>query len=844
MKSIYDIEGMTCSACSAAVEKAVSKLDGVNKVNVNLLTKSMVVDHDESILDRNISRAVADAGYKAISQSNKGDSENDGGNEISNDLKNLRNRTIISFVFMVPLMYLAMGEMLGLPMANIFKGPENSLIFAFSQMLLTLPVIYVNRSYYKNGFRTLIKGSPNMDSLIALGSSAAFIYGVFVIYMLAYGLGHGEQGIIHKYMHSLYFESAAMILALISLGKYLESRAKYRSTDAIKNLMDLSPKTAIKLVNGKPIEVGIKEVQVGDSLLVKPGGAIPVDGVIIKGRAAVDESAITGESIPVDLELGDRVIGSTIVQAGSIQIRAEKVGEDTSLAKIIQLVKDANSSKAPIAKLADKISGIFVPAVILIALATCIIWLLLGESFEFALTMGISVLVISCPCALGLATPVSIMVGTGQGAKNGILIKSAEALETLHELDLILLDKTGTITQGRPVVTDIISKTLDEEEFLSLAASMESPSEHPLSKSITNYAKEKGIKISDPDDFNNIVGSGIEASIKGTKYYAGNLAYMEEIGLELGDYKDLVDNLAKKARTPMYFADEEKLIGIIAVADLVKETSVRAIKDFHDRGLDVYMVTGDNELTAKAIAKEVGIDRVYSDVLPSQKEAIVREIKDSGVKLAMVGDGINDAPALARADVGIAIGAGTDVAIDAADLVLIRNSLVDVANARDLSVATIKNIRQNLFWAFFYNIVLIPVAAGLLYKPFGIVLNPMIASAAMSLSSVFVVTNALRLNRFKAKHDTRENNNLINNDRIEREQAKEIGMEERIIKIEGMSCGHCSSRVEEALNSIEGLEAKVDLEKNEARVKLTSDISNDELIKSVTDAGYKVISVE
>lgn len=755
MKSNYDIKGMHCSSCSSSIERAISKLDGVKEVNVNLLTNSMTVDHEVSITDRIIIDKVEKLGFSASVQGNENNIYIDSKeNEVDDEIKSMKTRLIISFVFMLPLMYIAMGHMVGLPVPNIFIGDKNALIFALSQMFLTIPVMYVNRAYYENGFKALFRKNPNMDSLIALGSTAAFAYGVFVVFRLAYAFSYGQSEVVSHYSHALYFESAAMILALITLGKYLEAKSKAKSTDAIKKLMDLSPKKAIRLEGNKEVEVGIEDVNIGDILVVKAGTVIPTDGSVIKGRGSVDESAISGESIPVEVYENSKVIGSTLLKTGYIQIKAEKIGEDTSLAQIIQLVKDANATKAPISKLADKISGIFVPVVIIIAIVTTLIWAWLGYGFEMAFSMGISVLVISCPCALGLATPVSIMVGTGQGAKNGILIKSAEALEVLHEVDTIVLDKTGTITIGKPMLTDIISDKFDKKEFIKLAGSMESPSDHPLSLAISDYAKESNVEILDVDDFKNIDGRGIEVIIDDKKYYAGNLKLMNDKNISTELYIDRANDLSKQGKTVMYFADISGIIGIIGVADQVKASSEEAIDLFHKAGLETYMLTGDNEKTANAIANNLNLDKVIAEVLPQDKEEIIRNIQSQGKKVAMVGDGINDAPALARADVGIAIGAGTDVAIEAADLVLIKNSLIDVVNAIDLSRATIRNIKQNLFWAFFYNIILIPLAAGILYKPFGISLNPMIASGAMSLSSIFVVTNALRLNTFKAKLDS------------------------------------------------------------------------------------------
>ncbi|MDO5717877.1 MAG: heavy metal translocating P-type ATPase [Tissierellia bacterium] len=842
MKSEFDIRGMTCSACSQHVEKAVSNLEAVTKVSVNLLSNTMNVEYDgDKINELDIIDAVDKAGYQAISRDKKTlVSKDNSDDEISKENKDMKFRLIVSFLFMIPLMYIAMGDMVGLPVPNIFKGPENSVIFAFTQMLMTLPIIYVNRKYYINGFKSLIRKSPNMDSLIAIGSSAAFLYGLFVIYKLAFGLGHGYQDIVHKYMHSLYFESAAMILALITLGKYLEAKSKGKTTDAIKKLMDLSPKKAIRLEDGREVEIDIEEVRLGDILVVRPGSSIPVDGKVVDGKGSVDTSAITGESIPVEVFEGDEVIGSTILQLGSLKIEAEKIGEDTTLSKIIKLVQDANATKAPISKLADKIAAIFVPVVISISILATIIWLITGSGFEFALTIGISILVISCPCALGLATPVAIMVGTGKGASNGILIKSAEALETLHEVGAIVLDKTGTITIGRPEVTDIINMSeKSDEEFIAIAKAIESPSEHPLSLAIKNLDRgdDKELKVK---NFTNHLGKGIEGTIDGILYHAGNLSYMKELKIDLLLAENKAEKLSNEGKTVLYFSDSHKILGLIAVADKIKKSSSKAVDYLHEEGISVYMLTGDNEKTAAAIANELKLDDVMAEVLPQDKEEMVRKTKEGGISVAMVGDGINDAPALARADVGIAIGAGTDIAIEAADIVLMKSDLLDVVNAIDLSKQTIKNIKQNLFWAFFYNILCIPLAAGVFYKPFGIMLNPMIASAAMSLSSLFVVTNALRLNRFKpiAKIDSHEDM------QFKKEILKEETKMKKVFKIEGMSCSHCSGRVTQVLNDFDNVNAIVDLDNAKADVEMPEDMDVDILKKAIEDAGYSVISIE
>lgn len=756
MSQKYTVTGMTCSACSSSVDKAVRKLGGVNDVNVNLLTNSMTVDFDDVAIDNNkIIQAVKDAGYGAsvFSRGTSTAKEEEKVNPVEEELKEMKYRVFVSFAFLIPLMYVAMGDMINLPMPSWLLGHENAITFAFLQLLLTLPIVYVNRKYFQVGFKTLFRGSPNMDSLIALGAGAAMVYGIFAIFRMGYGLGHNDSHMVMTYLHDLYFESAATILALITLGKYLETRSKGKTSEAISKLMDLAPKSAAVLRDEIEIEIPIEEVVIGDIVLVRPGQSIPVDGTIIEGSSAVDQSALTGESIPVEKQVGDKVIAATINKSGFFKFKAEKVGDDTTLAQIIQLVEDASSSKAPIAKLADKISGVFVPIVIVIAISATVVWLLLGYPFEFAISIGIAILVISCPCALGLATPVAIMVGTGKGAQNGILIKSAEALETLHTINTVVLDKTGTVTEGKPKVTDIVTiNGTTEVELLEIAASIEKPSEHPLAEAIVERAKEKQVSIKSVDDFNAISGRGIVAFIEGKKYIAGNLALMNENNIEIKKYEKTSDDFAEKGKTPLYFADEKKLLGIIAVADVVKPTSKKAIEQFKAMGIDVVMLTGDNKKTAEAIRQQLNIDRVVAEVLPQDKEREIREIQESGKKVAMVGDGINDAPALARADVGIAIGAGTDVAIESADIVLMKSDLLDAVTAIQLSKATIKNIKENLFWAFFYNTLGIPLAAGLLFIPFGLKLNPMFGAAAMSLSSVFVVSNALRLRFFKPKH--------------------------------------------------------------------------------------------
>lgn len=753
MSQKYSVTGMTCSACSASVEKAVRKVEHVTNVNVNLLSNTMQVEFEDDLVDnQRVISAVQSAGYDAMLYT-KGATSTKDVNPVVEELKEMKFRVIVSFAFMIPLMYIAMGDMVGLPIPSILLGHENAVSFAFLQLLMTLPIVYVNRKYFIVGFKTLFRGSPNMDSLIALGSSAALLYGIFAIFRMSYGLGHHDLELVSRYHHDLYFETSAMILALITLGKYLEARAKGKTSDAITKLMDLAPKVATVLRHNREMVISIDEVVKGDVVIVKPGQSVPVDGVIIEGNSSIDQSALTGESIPVEKNVGDKVIAATINKTGYFKFTAEKVGDDTTLAQIIQLVEDASSSKAPIAKLADKISAIFVPIVITIAFLSTIIWLVLGQSVEFALSIGIAVLVISCPCALGLATPVAIMVGTGKGASHGILIKSAEALETLHTVKTVVLDKTGTITEGKPVVTDIVTlNDLSESTLLQVAASLEKLSEHPLAEAIVEKAKTEAIVLQDVTEFDALSGLGISGTINNQRYFAGNLALMNAQGIDVSNYQETSDDYANQGKTPLYFATDQQLIGIIAVADVIKKTSRQAIDQFKAMGLEVVMLTGDNAKTAEAIRQQLNIDRVIAEVLPQDKEQEVRLLQEAGQKVAMIGDGINDAPALARSDVGIAIGAGTDIAIESADIVLMKSDLLDALTAVQLSKATIKNIKENLFWAFFYNILGIPLAAGLFYLSFNLKLSPMVGAAAMSLSSVFVVTNALRLKLFKPKH--------------------------------------------------------------------------------------------
>ena len=845
MKEKFDVTGMTCSACSAHVEKSVKKLDGINNVNVNLLQNSMQVDFDEGKTNtEDIIKAVQNGGYNAFikSKSGKKDSSTSANTNVDDEIKSMKTRLVVSFILLIPLLYIAMGHMLEWPLPEILHGEKNALIFAFTQFILVLPIMYVNRKYYTVGFKTLFRGSPNMDSLIAIGSAAAVIYGVYAIFAIGYGLGHRDMELVMSFSMDLYFESAATILALITLGKYLETRSKGKTSEAITKLINLAPKTATVVRDGVESEISVEDVIVGDIIIVKPGQSIPVDGIIVEGSSSVDESSITGESIPVEKNVNDKVIGATINKAGFFKFKAVKVGSDTALAQIIQLVEDASSSKAPIAKLADKVSGIFVPIVISIAVIATAVWLILGYPFNFSLSIGIAILVISCPCALGLATPTAIMVGTGKGAENGILIKSAESLEIAHTVNTVVLDKTGTVTEGKPKVTDILSfENFDEKELIKIAASMEKTSEHPLADAIVEKANEDNISLFQTENFTATAGQGISSTINGIKYLAGNLKMMKENKIEIGDFEEQGLLLAKKGKTPLYFSDDKKLLGIIAVADVIKKTSRKAIEEFESMGINVIMLTGDNKQTAEAIKELAGIKEVISEVLPQDKEEVIRKIQSGGKKVAMIGDGINDAPALARADVGIAIGAGTDVAIESADIVLMKSDLLDAVTAIQLSKSVIKNIKENLFWAFFYNVIGIPLAAGVFYTLLNWKLNPMFAAAAMSLSSVCVVTNALRLKFFKPSFSNKENGNNINNNIVENKKG-DVSME-KIIGIKGMSCSHCTGRVDKALNAIDGVEANVSLKDNSATVKLSKEVSDETLKSAVENAGYEVVSI-
>ena len=847
MDKKFDVTGMTCSACSSHVEKSVCKLVGEGNVSVSLLTNSMQVKYDEKqISEEDIIKAVEDAGYGAsVAGAPAAKKAEKKGSVVDEEIKEMKTRLIISFIFLIPLMYVSMGSMAGLPQPSFLTGHANAVSFAFTQFLMCLPIIYVNRKYFIVGYKTLWHRAPNMDSLIAVGSTAALAYGIFAIYRMSYGLGAGDYALVEKYHMDLYFESSVMILTLITLGKFLETRSRRKTSEAISRLTELAPETAVVERNGVETEIPIEELNAGDIVIVKPGARIPADGIIVDGNSSVDESALTGESIPVEKTVGDKIIAASINKNGFLKFRAEKVGSETTLAQIIKLVEDASASKAPIAKLADKIAGVFVPVVMTIALVTAIAWLATGHDFEFALSCAISVLVISCPCALGLATPVAIMVGTGKGAENGILIKSAEALETLHLVKTVIMDKTGTLTEGKPVVTDIYSIGIDENELLALAASAEKPSEHPLAGALIEDAEKKGINLFEAEDFRAVSGRGVTATVDGRKILAGNKYFMSENGIDVSVFEQKEKEYSDLGKTVLYFAGENSPLGLIAVQDVPKKTSRAAVKCLRDMGIDVIMLTGDNKRTAEAIARSLGITKVVSEVMPQDKEAVVRSVQEKGGRTAMIGDGINDAPALARADVGIAIGAGTDVAIESADIVLMKSDLMDAVTAIKLSKATIKNVKENLFWAFFYNIICIPLAAGVWFPAFGIKLSPMIGAAAMSMSSVCVVSNALRLKFFKA-----DNNCVLDDEPAgeinvvsQNEYKGETNMKKEML-IEGMSCMHCSGRVEKALNGLDGVNAKVDLEKKTAYVDLSKDVSDADLTKAVTDAGYEVVSIK
>ena len=845
----YTVTGMSCAACSARVEKAVSKVEGVASCSVSLLTNSMGVEGSAS--PEAIIKAVEDAGYGASPKSSAREHHSSmdmaAAEEALKDKDTplLKKRLITSLVFLLVLMYFSMGHMMwGWPLPTVLQ--DNHVAMGLIQMLLTIAIMVINQKFFISGFKSLAHKAPNMDTLVALGATAAFVYSTYALFAMTDAQVRGDMDGVMAYMHEFYFESAAMILTLITVGKMLEAHSKGKTTDALKGLMKLAPKTAVVIRNGEEVEVPVDEVSKGDIFVVRPGENIPVDGIVLEGNSAVNESALTGESIPVDKAVGDKVSAATQNQSGYIRCEATRVGEDTTLSQIIQMVSDAAATKAPIAKVADKVSGVFVPAVITIAVITTLIWLLAGESFGFALARGISVLVISCPCALGLATPVAIMVGNGVGAKNGIMFKTAVSLEEAGKVEIVALDKTGTITSGEPKVTDMIpAEGISQEELLRLAYALESRSEHPLARAIVDYAKEKGVQASEVTDFEALTGNGVQTKLNGSRLLGGSFKFMKSQLSIPESAQSQYEKLAGDGKTPLFFAKENQFLGIIAVADVIKEDSPQAVRELQNMGIRVVMLTGDNERTAKAIGAQAGVDEVIAGVLPDGKESVIRKLKEQG-KVAMVGDGINDAPALTRADMGIAIGAGTDIAIDAADVVLMKSRLSDVPAAIRLSRATLHNIHENLFWAFAYNVIGIPLAAGIWIPLFGWQLNPMYGAAAMSLSSFCVVTNALRLNLVKI-HDASHDKKVKN--RSHQASATINQMEdnsmEKTMKIEGMMCGYCEARVKKALEALPQVaEAQVSHEKGTAVVKLNAEVSNEELTKAVEEQDYKVTSVE
>lgn len=847
-KEKFDVTGMTCSACAARVQRAVEKVAGTQEVAVNLLTNSMQLKYDEAMTSPEaIIAAVEQAGYGASVTGKEKEAMRQGATTekvADKQAKEIFQRLMWSFAFLVPIMYISMHgmleEMLGIPVPifvkELFDGPENAIAFAFAQLLLVLPIMYLNRHFYIVGFRTMVQGAPNMDTLVGMGSMASALFGAFAIFRMGYGLGHGDMALVTEYSTNLYFESAGMIVTLITLGKYMEARAKGQTSRALEKLMDLAPKQATVIQDGAEQLVAVDDLAVGDIVVVRPGERIPVDGVIIEGSTSIDESAISGESIPVEKAVGDKVISATINKNGFIKFKALRVGEDTTISQIIRLVDEASASKAPIARMADKIAGIFVPVVIMIACTAGLIWLMMGASVEFVFSIVISILVISCPCALGLATPVAIMVGTGKGAENGILIKSGEALEIAHNIDTVVMDKTGTITDGKPVITDVKAIDITEQELISIAAGMEKGSEHPLAEAVLNYADAKGIEAKSMTNIKAVFGRGLEAD---GQYLAGSQSFMGEQGIDTASYQEYLNELADQGRTPLLFARNNVLIGILGAADREKSTSAEAIRLFKEMGIEVVMLTGDNQRTAEAIRRRLDIPRAIAGVLPEHKEAHIAALQENGHRVAMIGDGINDAPALARADLGIAIGAGTDIAIESADAVLVRNDLLDAVSAVKLSKAVMRNIKENLFWAFFYNVICIPVAAGVLYSTLGIKLSPVMGAAAMSMSSVCVCLNALRLRFFKPEALLKKSEEAAE---IISEDFKEEKTMEKTLKIEGMMCMHCQKHVTEALSKMDGVtEVNVDLEAKTAVVKAGRDIPEAEFKAVIEEAGYELV---
>lgn len=852
----FDIAGMTCSACVAQVEKTVNKLSGTQKVQVNLLTNSMVVDFDETqVSAEKIIQSVADAGYSAATKTNQAEtSSKSTTTKFDVEEKNMKLRWWYSFAFLLPLLWVSMGAMIGLPVPPVFTNGNYILFNVLIQFFLTIPILFINQHFFISGFKKLVRLKPNMDSLVALGAGAAVFYGLISLLQASLSIGRGEIESLHSSLHNIYFESAATILTLVTLGKYLESRSKKRTSDALNRLVELAPVKATVIRNGVETEILSADLVVGDTVVIRNGQHIPADGIMINGTGTIDESALTGESMPVFKEENAQVYTATIATSGYFTFRVTKTGDETILSQIIHLVEDAVATKAPVSRLADKVSAFFVPLVIGISILTFIVWIFLGYEFHFALTMAIAVLVISCPCALGLATPVAIMVGTGKGAEMGVLFKSAEALENLHKADTIIFDKTGTITSGKPVLTDLILPTgKNENELLLIAASLEKGSEHVFAQAIVEEATSRKIELSVVENFESTPGKGVSGSINSKKYFIGNSRFISEKGISECNFKTMAEKLAQQGKTPVYIAENQSVIGIIALADRLKPQAAVAVAALKKAGKSLVLLTGDNAVTAHYIAAQAGFEEVISDVLPADKEAVVRRLQSEGKKVVMVGDGINDAPALSRADTGIAIGSGTDIAIGAADLVLMKSNPMDIFTAIQLSKSVLTNIRQNLFWAFFYNVIGIPLAAGVFYAFDGLKLNPMIAAAAMSLSSVTVVLNALRLKSFKpakisstVTEERQKNNQVLTINYVEAVKRPAFNfklMKQKTILIQGMTCGHCSSRVEKALNALEGVEAKVDLANNKATVSGTGNISDELLTKTIEDAGYKVTHI-
>lgn len=840
-KKKFDVTGMTCSACQAHVEKAVGKVDGVAAVNVNLLRNFMEVEFDEKVTGtQKIIQAVENSGYGA---SEKGAVSQNKGKEIDGEeehLKKTKHRLILSVLILIPLFYICMGHMIGVPLPPFLTGHENMMIFALTQLLLTIPIIALNFHFFRNGFRNLIRRAPNMDSLIALGASAAFVYSLYGTYMTAYYMGHGDLNSAHGFMENLYYESCGTILTLITIGKYLEAKSRRKTSDAVSKLIDLAPKTAIVLRDGRETEIPASEIAVGDIFLLKAGASVPCDGTVLEGSCYVDQSALTGESLPVEKTSGDKLMSASVSTGGFVKCRCDRAEKDSTLSRIIALVEDASASKAPIARLADKISGIFVPVVIGISLISAIVWMIVTGDLAAAVKAAISVLVISCPCSLGLATPTAIMVGTGKGAQNGILIKSAESLETAHHVSTVVLDKTGTCTEGKPSVQRVYTHNISEEELMPLIVSVEANSSHPLARSITEYCTGKDISAVVCTDYSETPGGGISGIVNGRKILVGNRRLMEQNKIDISVFADMADTASSQGGIPLYAAVDGRIAGMFVIADPVKKTSKEAVSSLKRMGIKTVMLTGDNAGTAESVRAELEVDEVFAELLPEDKTRIIRELQSDGEKVAMTGDGINDAPALAAADVGIAVGAGQDIAIESADIVLVKSDLRDAAEAIRLSRATMRNIRQNLFWALIYNSLGIPLAAGVFYPIFGWQLNPMFGAAAMSLSSVCVVTNALRLNFFRSEK-SRTEETAPEEIKITEPEVKTV---KKTMKIEGMMCSHCTGMVTKVLNAVDGVTAEVSLEDKCAYIELSRDVPDDVLIKAVTDAGYEVTGVK